>query len=423
MPTSNEEELLPNAHPYATKPIFKSIDKENRMRLSNRFFMLAVLLVALIGILPVSAQDDSLFGDVIAEYETIQGDPEEITSWVVWDGENCSWVDVTEDAGALREARGLSPDSYTAILREAGDSDFIIAWTPQDQVFDTLVVANASFATAAETSGMDVRLFDNAYPSVEAPISAAEQTIQVGSDVVISMLVLADLHPAILEMYAEACIPVIGHSVPHEGQPFFGGSFLDAGKLAAEYLGAVATEHGWTPEDTTILLCQDDRFVRNPGSPYDGIVGFREVIAESFPGMAEEKIVEINCPSDIVTDEINVTDWLTANPTEDNLIMFGLNDLRALGMYNAVNAAGIQDRAILAGVGVSIEAQDPICNDDTTYLMSVDFVPQLWGEYGVALAQDVLEGIPIPSRVLPVVQPVDASNIRDLGMDLCGEGE
>lgn len=393
------------------------------MHFSKRIRLILIATLATAILLPALSQptlaQGSKFGKEIARYETIQGTPGNITQWVVWDKAACAWKDVTAEAAAMNKAAGRPEDTYTAILRDGTGSGAKIAWTPQDQVFDTLVVANKSFEEAAAQSGVEVKLFDNAYPSTEAPLTAADQVVQYKPDVVISMLVLADLHPAILEKYKEACLPVIGHSVPHEGQPFFGGSFLDAGKLAAEYLGKVATEKGWTADNTTILLCSDARFVKNPGTPYDGIVGFREVIAKSFPGVPEDRIAELDCPSDIVTDERNVTDWLTANPTQNNLIMFGLNDLRALGMYNAVKAAGIADRAVLGGVGVSKESQEPICRNDTTFLMSVDFVPQLWGQYGVAMAQDVIEGLPIPSRVLPKVQPVDATNIRDIGLKLC----
>src|SRR5690606_11913498 len=122
-------------------------------------------------VFPVVAQD-GMFGEVIGEYETIQGDPAEIESWVVWDAEACEWKDVTANAATILEGFGRSPDSYTAILRAAGDSDVLIAWTPEDQVFDTLIVANKSFADTAELTGLNVPLIDNAYPSVEIPFTA-----------------------------------------------------------------------------------------------------------------------------------------------------------------------------------------------------------------------------------------------------------
>ncbi|MBX3061395.1 MAG: substrate-binding domain-containing protein [Anaerolineae bacterium] len=392
--------------------------------LVKRLVALVVLFALLFSVTQFSqslAQGESKFGEEMARYDTIQSDPGNIETWALWDKEGCAWKQLTpEEAAPVLEAAGRPTDTYTAILRKGLDNGVKIAWGPEDQVFDTLIVANKSFADASAESGVEVKLFDNAYPSTEAPITAAEQMVQYKPDVVISMLVLADLHPAVLEIFKQACLPVIGHSVPHEGQPFFGGSFLGAGKLAAEYLGKVATDKGWKPETTNILLCSD-KFQKIPGTPYDGIVGFREVIAESFPGVPETQIEEIDCPSTVVDDEARVADWLTAHPSDNTIIMFGLNDLRALGMYNAVKAAGIEDRVILGGVGVSKEAQEPICNNDPLFLMSVDFVPQLWGQYGIAMAEDVIDGIPIPWRVLPKVQAVDAKNIRDIGLPLCAD--
>jgi len=349
-----------------------------------------------------TAADTSALGEVVVELPTTIATPEQAAAatWLVWDEGTCSFVE-TDD----------HPDSYQATLRDDGEADYRFAWTPEDNVFDTLIVANESFRVAAEESDTEVTEFDNQYPSTEEPLIVADQVVQYDPDVVVSMNVLADLNPAIMGKYKDACIPAIAHSVPADGVPFFGGGeWFAVGRASAEYLVPVASDRGWTPEDTSVVLCSDSAFVQDETSPYASLIGFREVINESF-AVGDENIYEIQCPSDIVTDQANTLDWLTAHPDVEHMIMFGINDLRALGMVNALKDAGRDANGIVGGIGLSQESIGPLCAGDNTFLTSVDFVPQLWGQYGIALAQDVAEGNPIPAEVYPQATVVDRDTI------------
>ena len=321
-------------------------------------------------------------------------------TWMLWDEASCSFVE-TDD----------HPDVYQAVLRKDGDANYRFAWTPEDNVFDTLIVANESFRVAAAASETDVTEFDNLYPSEEQPLVVADLVVQHDPDVVLSMNVLANLNPAIMSKYKEACIPAVAHSVPHEGQPFFGGGeWYAVGRAQAEYLIAVAEGRGWTTGDVDVLLCAHSAFVQDRTSPYASIIGFREVVKESFD-VGDDNIHELECPSDIVTDQANVADWLTAHPDTQNIMGFGINDLRTLGMVNALRESGRAETSIAGGVGLSQESVGPLCANDPTFLTSVDFVPQLWGEYGIAIAQDIAEGNPIPSEIYPQATVVDAASI------------
>ena len=348
------------------------------------------------------AAASSKFGEVLETLETTLSEAGSASDvdWLQWDEASCSFTPAAEH-----------PDSYSVELRDGTDSGVEFVWTPEDQVFDTLIVANKSFEDYAASSNNVIPLIDNGYPDTERPLIAADEVVQRDPAVVVSMNVLADLNPAIMQKYKEACIPAIAHSVPAEGQPFFGGGDWSAsGAAQAAYLVGKAQEQGWTPETASVVLCSDSAFEQSETSPYGAILAFRDYLASNFP-VAEDRIYEIQCPSDGTTDTANTADWLTAHPDDNQLIMFGLNDIRALGMANALRDADRSDQAVLGGVGLSAESVKPICDGDTTFLSSVDFVPQLWGAYGIGMAQDIADGKPIPAQTYPVATVVDSSNI------------
>src|SRR5713226_4770686 len=121
---------------------------------------IAAVVVTTVCVGAASAQREARqpvkFGKVIKRLPTLASDPAvgKNAKWLTYSYSKCDWVTAKSH-----------PATYTAELRDSKGVKVKFAWTPEDQVFDTLLHANASFAKYAKLTHTEVKLIDNQYPS------------------------------------------------------------------------------------------------------------------------------------------------------------------------------------------------------------------------------------------------------------------
>ena len=345
----------------------------------------------------------SLFGSVISQKTTFLANPD----WVKWDKATCSFVKTAAPyAGA-----------YNAVLRGPGSRKLSVVWTPQDTVNDNVILATNSFQIAAKATGADLRVISNNYPDTAQPIKAANDAVTTHPDVVLSMNVFGDLQKAVFDIYKAACIPAIAYSVtPPAGVPYVAGSWEDAGRLNAEYVRTRMAQKGWKLADTSILFCINGALGTASGGPFDAVKAYDASMATQS-GYDKSKVTYLDCTggtgaATAETIVAAVRDWLTAHPNSKQNLMFGGPDANGFSMYNAVTAANRADQVLLSGVALTKPVRALLLKNDPTYVGSVDFGLFDFGPYGIALAQDVVEGKPIPLRIVQETKIIDASMIK-----------
>lgn len=340
-------------------------------------------------------------GKVLESLST-DGTPSE---WVKWDKSSCSWQKT--------DAPYSGP--YVVKLRTAASGYGSVGWTPQDTVSPNLVIANKDWTSAAGKTGVGYFLVNNNYPDTQSPITAANAVVSRKPAVVMSMNVLADLQKSIFEIYKAACIPALAFSVaPPDGYPFIAGSWQSAGALAAQKAIAAAEKKGWTTGSMAILFCVNGALGTAKGGPYDAVQSYKST-AESM-GVASSAISLIDCSqgtgqATTETSQSATRDWLTAHPNDKQLLMFGGPDVNGLGMYNAVVQANRTSQALVTGVGLQPAVVALLRKSDPTYLGSINFGLSQFGQIGIGVAEDVMDGKPIPLRIQQQLAFVDASNV------------
>ncbi len=328
------------------------------------------------------------------------------------------WVRYNFETGAYEldpTAVGDPKTDWKPVHRQAAEGT-TICFTPESEEFpfDTQGV-NPSMDKYAKEAGVNLLVFNNAYPSTTQPLASADACVTQGADLVISFNVLAELAPAIMRKYNAAKIPVIAVDVTHPGAVFWGADNCLAGKLAGEFAVKWAREHNW-PEDQIIIFTGIDPTVG--GAPACRNTAFVEEIRAQMPKIPDANVFEV----DMRTSELGVTpgalaattDWLTAHPDAKYIVATTINDDRAVGIANAMVQAGRGDPTvdgIVIGKNADESGLAAIRRGGTPFVGSVAFFPDRYGEFLIPLALDILEGKPVPSIVRVPHEVITAENI------------
>lgn len=345
----------------------------------------------------------SAYGALIKEYQTADTNP----SWVKWDAASCSFV----------KADAPYPGAYKVDLYGPGTKQLSVVWTPEETVADNVILATQSFQKAADQAGFKITVISNNYPDTAQPIKAANDAVTLKPDVVLSMNILSDLQKAVFDIYKQGCIPAVAFAVlPPDGIPFVAASWKDAGTIAGQNALKAMAAKGWTMADTSVYFCVNGSLGTASGGPFDGIKAYDAALSTA-PGYDKSKVSYQDCSggTGAATDDTNLAatrDWLTAHPDAKHILMFAGPDAAGFQVYNAVIAANRGDQAIVEGVGLTKPVRALLIKNDPTYIGSVDFGLPLYGAYGIAIAQDIAAGNPIPLRVVQQLRLVDASTIQ-----------
>jgi ABC-type sugar transport system substrate-binding protein len=310
--------------------------------------------------------------------------------WVVYDRTTCKFVPATQN-----------PATYEAKLRQA-TSPFKFAF-PQPLVTGPFMAKwTPSMNQAAAQAGVTLDLYDTQYPSTTQPLAVADAVVQTKPDVVLEGTEVDAVLPAIQAKYDTACIPVVmADMTPQPNQIFFGSRQADVGDAAATYAVEVAKQRGWTGADMWAVSCMNTEVGTSPDGPYARVAQFQTAVKKAFPDLPAAQTTLLDCKQaqGSLEAQTKMTDWLTAHPNAKYVISNAITDTQALGMYAAFQNAGLKDRAILIGTDVEPAALQIINSGDPTFVGDVNQGPEFRGVYEISLAEDIAEGVPVPTKV------------------------
>jgi ABC-type sugar transport system substrate-binding protein len=227
---------------------------------------------------------------------------------------------------------------------ESTSSSLKIGYVVSDMSHEWYQNISKGANTRAEATGVEIQIVDSGFDSA-TQISAAENMITSGVDVLILTPVDAKALTGIVEMAHEANIPVICESNMVEGADHLVSiDNLSAGKMVGEFAVNYLEENNIT--DPKILIMGQPTFE----DCRQRVQGFKEAFEES--GISYEIVQEVDTDGTKETSLSAAANALIAHP-EVNLI-FGINDNTAIGAMNAFYEAGL-DASNLIVVGIGLE--------------------------------------------------------------------
>jgi ribose transport system substrate-binding protein len=306
--------------------------------------------------------------------------------WYRWNNESCSFEE-TDD----------HPEVYKADVRKVVGGDSRIGYMHYGNS-DTFGVANSeSVESVAKLADMELDTYNLKFPSRTEPLTAAKTAIVKQNKGVLQ----ANLDPSILPSFykileGDGCIPSIQMYIPVDGHPAMGANWPDAGTEVGEFVSETAIDRGWKPEDTALVQCQDPDNGPTVNIMHDKVA--ETVSASEFP-VPEKNQFSLVCKlSEAQSGEKRVTDWFTANPDFEHVIIVSLDSPRMQSILKAVEREGRpREDVILADTGLDPADRKSVAAGDQD--LSVAFFPEKYGDWLIPMIQDAMAGNPVPKFV------------------------
>jgi ribose transport system substrate-binding protein len=338
----------------------------------------------------------SAFGAGLQLTDEVIATPEVATikePWVVWNPETCAYEETTDH-----------PETYEPSLRKI-DGDYQIGYMHYGDI-DTFGIANSeNIKQLADEAGFTLNVYNLKYPSETEPLTQANASVLKGDKGVISATqTLWDEQYKILA--DDGCIPVVQLYAFGTAVPNFGVNWANAGTDIGKSLGEIALEKGWDPAMTALVQCTNPDYGPVVNSMFDTAP---PAVVDAGFAIPEENVFNLTCK--VGKHETVTTDWFTANPDFENVMFDTIDDPSADGMINAIDKAGRADDSIIIVNGADPQGQEAIRAGKQTG--SLAFFPERYGEWSLAMLEDVLAGNPVPMEVNNPTPLITIDNIDE----------
>jgi ribose transport system substrate-binding protein len=338
----------------------------------------------------------SAFGAGLKLTDDVIATPEVATikePWVVWNPETCAYEETADH-----------PDTYEPSLRKI-DGDFQIGYMHYGDI-DTFGISNSeSIKQLAGEAGFTLNVYNLKYPSETEPLTQANASVLKGDKGVISATqTLWDEQYKILA--EDGCIPVVQLYAFGTAVPNFGVNWANAGTEIGKALGETAVEKGWDPATTALVQCTNPDYGPVVNSMFETAP---PAVAEAGFAIPEGNIFNLTCK--VGKHETVTTDWFTANPDFEHVMFDTIDDPSADGMINAISKAGREDDSIIVVSGADPQGRKAIRAGKQTG--SLAFFPERYGEWSLAMLEDILAGNPVPIEVNNPTPLITIDNIDE----------
>lgn len=339
-----------------------------------------------------TAAADDTAGDVL----TTGGHGDE---WLVWDAEQGMYVAAEEH-----------PDEWEPVLRSPEEPIDVGHGQLDASTAFGIAIADGVTSVSEEIGNINLTTVNNEWPDTQKPIDNAESLAARGLDLMIEYNGLQAIYPRIVEIFEAESIPLVTVTFKQPNIPVFGANNYDAGLAAATYLSALASEREWPQEEIFVVGCDDIRVGALIRARIDGL---NAGINGDLPGVPPANFSTIQC-EDTEQTRTTMADWLTAHPQANYILASCISDSRCLGMVNALQAAGRDENAAVVGQGADPSALEVIRAEGSgSFVASVAYFPEDYGEFLFALGLDILEGKPVPHETFVPLEVIDSTNIDE----------
>ena len=300
---------------------------------------------------------------------------------------------------------------YTAVLTKSA-KPYKVAWGTQDTVFPFTLLLNKDISAQASRAGLQLKVWDNKgndqSVSSTQPILNANEIVAWKPDINLWMNTLGPLTAKSMKLFNDAkpCIPTVQFYIsPGDNAIYFGNSQPQQGIAAADYAAPIIKKRGWDPSKTWIVSTGSvSAFGNDPGSPQERITYFTTELRKKIPGIPANQVTLLDCNT---TPDCRtaMADWITAHPQAKYITGATVYDIRSLGAYAALKAAGFSKNALLIGNGLEPAAKALVDQNDPIMVSTLDPGEQNGGKFVIPLAMDILAGKPVPTGTFIPVSP------------------
>lgn len=258
----------------------------------------------------------------------------------------------------------------------------------------TLKVEEGILANGKE-AGVDVVVTDNHLDGATA-LANAESFLQRQVDYVIEFQTDANFGATIMQKMNDANTKVTAIDIPMPGATFFGANNPRSGFMGGAYLGQAALKKFGADKTKTgyLVIGELPQSGAIPAMRTGGqVAGFLAAV-DGFPA---DHVIKIDSKNTLEESFTQMNNVLGRIPAGAPIFVTAINDQSATGMLRAVKQAGREGDLIVVGMGAD-EIQTMM--DEPTFVASVGYFPERYGNYLIPLALMQLAGKTTPDTVL-----------------------
>ncbi len=317
--------------------------------------------------------------------------------WVVWDKPSCSFVPATD-----------APTTWVGDVVKATEPWKFGFATQSETLASVLTQMNDRLKETAAAANVDLIFGNNdlgGANSNTAPLSESQRIAQQDPAVFGSFDIVESRLPAVLKPFNEKCIPVVQLEAEAPGTVFVGTDNEVDGKAAGDYLADWAIAKGWDPSSTLVVGAFQAGLPENLNRR---LRACEEAVVAKMPGA---KVEEFNVGDKFTASTLaNFADFLTANPDSKQMLVCTMADLFATGVAQEAVNSDRADQVAVVGHLATDEGKEVI-RKGGPMIASVDIDFKNLPIYAMAVAQDIIDGQPVPAKIFPGISIVDASNV------------
>lgn len=253
-------------------------------------------------------------------------------------------------------------------------------------VFGKLV--KKGFEEACEARGWNLVYVDNNSDGQTAVNNANIITLRDDVEFVVDMNVDASVGQTIMDIFNDAGIPVLAVDISLPGAPFFGIDSAAMGTYNGEWMAEWIKENWEGSCDYVVLITQiasgDEVNLRVRNS----------ATAMQEAGIEIGEVVEIEGQNDTAVTQQRFSDFLTAHPETEKIVVFTINENAGTGVHAAAATADREwdVRVMTSNCSTPFVEQMYEVAGETSFMAACANYPEHYGEQCCELIQSYFDG-------------------------------
>lgn len=262
----------------------------------------------------------------------------------------------------------------------------------------------------AEKAGIKVLKADtNGDPTTA--IKNADAFLSQGADLIIDSSWVVAATEAVAQKGKDAGIPVISIDIPVDDAYFMGVDNLEAGKVTGQAAIDYAKEN-WDGKIDYVFIAFTEASGEEVKKRCQGTV---DIFREAGIEIPEENVIWVDPESSEGTAKTKqqATDFLTAHPEAEHIVMTSVNDQAALGMLSAVETSNRSDDVVIVSHGADEPALTNLRKEGNCWIGSTAYLPEKYGDVIFEMIEKLNAGEELPHETFTDTVFISKENIDE----------
>ena len=253
------------------------------------------------------------------------------------------------------------------------------------------VAVAQSVVAAAAAAGVELLILDNRYDP-DVAIQNAEEFVAKRVDLALEFQVEERVAPRIAHIFKKADIPLVAIDVPHPNATYFGVDNFEVGFEAGSLLAQHALRK-WKSKVDWVLgvgFSEAGSFVQSR------ITGAFDGIRNRLPELAADRFVQLDGRGMRQPSQLAISDVLRGRRKGERFLVATATDSSALGVLDAVRAAGRESDFAVVGQDCIPEAIEEMRSGKSALVGSISHEVETYGPRLIQLGIALLRGYTVP---------------------------